>query len=471
MPDYAGVPQGLIIGGGIGQGLSSFAQSFQNSLNLSNQRKQNQAMLGLMAQKEGLNYDPDSGEYAPTAEHEAEQQAGLLKAQLSSAESKAAIPFYQGATGATMPSFTGNPGSPPPSQDNETGAVRNPSNFGPVANPEEYGGLLQQQKNGVGPVSSGEAYSKGLSGETEQEENSGIAAQAIKQPTGYDQYNKAQGLLGNQMEKDLGLPTGTIPTDPYARQRFMDSKELAAETSVRKARIAEDRASNLADRLGGTADTKQSAEIDKLSKAMQKDLDPDAARAGNFGQISNTYIQSQKMKRLATDAQGNIANLPKAQQEELALGMARMLGGGAGTDSTIKNLVPQSAVGNIESFKSWLLNQPEGANQQAFTKYMMGTIDREANLAQEQLNDIQSRRLGAHNRLKQIAPDQYNAILGNYGLDKPRQSLNTNATQQGLLPQQQAPIAHPQDSAAVEWAKSNPNDPRSAKILQLNGAQ
>ena len=31
--------------------------------------------------------------------------------------------------------------------------------------------------------------------------------------------------------------------------------------------------------------------------------------------------------------------------------------------------------------------------------------------------------------------------------------------------------AHAQDSAAVAWAKSNPNDPRSAQILQANGGQ
>lgn len=30
---------------------------------------------------------------------------------------------------------------------------------------------------------------------------------------------------------------------------------------------------------------------------------------------------------------------------------------------------------------------------------------------------------------------------------------------------------HPHDSAAVTWAKSNPEDPRSAKILKLNGGQ
>lgn len=31
--------------------------------------------------------------------------------------------------------------------------------------------------------------------------------------------------------------------------------------------------------------------------------------------------------------------------------------------------------------------------------------------------------------------------------------------------------AHPQDSEAVQWAKSNPDDPRAAKILQVNGVK
>ena len=36
-------------------------------------------------------------------------------------------------------------------------------------------------------------------------------------------------------------------------------------------------------------------------------------------------------------------------------------------------------------------------------------------------------------------------------------------------PESNAP--HPDDNAAVQWAKSNPNDPRAAKILQLNGVK
>lgn len=40
---------------------------------------------------------------------------------------------------------------------------------------------------------------------------------------------------------------------------------------------------------------------------------------------------------------------------------------------------------------------------------------------------------------------------------------------QGLLGAQ-APMPHPQDAAAVQWAQANPKDPRSAAILKANGA-
>jgi hypothetical protein len=36
---------------------------------------------------------------------------------------------------------------------------------------------------------------------------------------------------------------------------------------------------------------------------------------------------------------------------------------------------------------------------------------------------------------------------------------------------QALPAAHPQDSAALQWAKQNPNDPRAGAILKMNGAQ
>lgn len=39
----------------------------------------------------------------------------------------------------------------------------------------------------------------------------------------------------------------------------------------------------------------------------------------------------------------------------------------------------------------------------------------------------------------------------------------------GIAPIPGVPQAHPQDNEAVQWAKANPNDPRSAAILKANG--
>jgi hypothetical protein len=39
-----------------------------------------------------------------------------------------------------------------------------------------------------------------------------------------------------------------------------------------------------------------------------------------------------------------------------------------------------------------------------------------------------------------------------------------------LGPKPAAPAAHPQDSEAVQWARSNPSDPRAAAILKAAGA-
>jgi len=46
---------------------------------------------------------------------------------------------------------------------------------------------------------------------------------------------------------------------------------------------------------------------------------------------------------------------------------------------------------------------------------------------------------------------------------------NTLDKPSGYIDQPGAAKPHPQDSQAVQWAKANPNDPRAAKIISLNG--
>jgi len=262
------------------------------------------------------------------------------------------------------------------------------------------------------------------------------------------------------------IKSGEIPEqyDPKLKHSLMMSElsaadQLGFEIKNRGLDIEEKKAKATEDLASARFGENRANQIDKMAQALKKDLDPDAARSGNFGQISARYQSGQRMKTLINAFDGG--NLPPQQMEELALGMANMIAGSSGTArSQVEALVPSSAMRDAQSFKQWLMNEPMGANQQKFVQMMGHTVDREMNLANEQLNTIRRKRLSAHERFRKTAPDQYANMVGEYG-------MNPDGT-----PIQSAPAnvqPHPQDSVAVAWAKANPKDPRAAKILQLNG--
>lgn len=214
--------------------------------------------------------------------------------------------------------------------------------------------------------------------------------------------------------------------------------------------------------------------LDKMTENLKNDLDPNKARAGNFADISKRYLGMQRLKTLMTDAKGNVANLPHQQMEEAVLGMASVLApGGQPSEGIVKNLLPDTAVGSGQKFLSWFLNKPEGAAQQAFTKLYLETINRESDLAEKQLKEIQTQRLSAHSSLKKMDPDRYKSVLQAYGLDEDSkkglmQAPPQTAPANGLIAPQKLP-AHPMDAEAIQYAKENPNDPMSAQILKANG--
>lgn len=166
-------------------------------------------------------------------------------------------------------------------------------------------------------------------------------------------------------------------------------------------------------------DQKISDQTDKYSKEMKNDLDADRGRAGNFGQISAKVQQADRLKTLVSSYKNG--DLPPQQMEELALGMANMLSGSSGAArSQVEALVPHTWWGGKQSAQQWLMNEPTGAGQQKFVEAMTHTIDRERETANNQLNNIRASRLAAHEGLRKIAPDQYNANLRSYDLDPTR---------------------------------------------------
>ncbi len=272
------------------------------------------------------------------------------------------------------------------------------------------------------------------------------------------------GLLQNDaLEAKPAIMDRGINTDTTSAAGLLASKTTKADPYALDAgfKTKEERAFDKALRL--MAARKESGEqwsqkdISEASQRLQKDLDPDVSRAGNFGQISQKVIAAQALKRLALDANGNIQNLTAPQIEELSIGLAKLLGAGQVTDARVAGLVPKSAAGSAENLKSWLLNEPRGTNQQAFIQNIMETLEREESLAGEQMREIQRRRLGAHSGLKRMAPDQYSSILENYGLNADGQSLK----KEGGLLQKETPKLDPKVRAQLLDAYRRANAPKS----------
>jgi len=199
--------------------------------------------------------------------------------------------------------------------------------------------------------------------------------------------------------------------------------------------------------------------VTKLAKAMKDDLDADKGRSGNFGQISAKVQSAERLEGLVQSFKDG--NLPPAQMEELALGLSNMLAPGGGTSrAQVEALVPHTAIGDASKLKNWLFNEPGGSNQQKFVEQMSHTIQREKDIANGQLNQIRSQRLPIHAELKKRSPDMYNALLHSYKMDGSGNEKSMSS---------QSPNMSDEDKQAIEWAKANPNDPRSKQILQLHG--
>ncbi len=81
------VSPGLMVAGGIGQGLSQGVDAFLKTRQMNQQNQQSKTALGLMAAKEGMDINPDTGLIAPNAMGQARQAAQTGAYQNESAQS------------------------------------------------------------------------------------------------------------------------------------------------------------------------------------------------------------------------------------------------------------------------------------------------------------------------------------------------------------------------------------------------
>ena len=102
---------------------------------------------------------------------------------------------------------------------------------------------------------------------------------------------------------------------------------------------------------------------------------------------------------------------------EIAKSLDAMLSQGAPTITGTAKLVPWSAPGDINKIAQYISGIPKGAQQGEFVKRLLGTVQREKELATRQIKDIQNRIIGVGGyHLREKAPEQFENLIQTYGL-------------------------------------------------------
>lgn len=294
----------------------------------------------------------------------------------------------------------------------------------------------------------------------------------------YDPNSAKAQFLRNSAEQfgAKNLPQGLLPTD---YDKVLPILEKGREFDLRN--------KELGAKLQATRGDKSAKEAEKLAENFAKDLDPSRARTGEFGKVEARKNAAERAAVLFK--QYPDLNIPAIQTRELSTAVGNLLSGGSGGAVTqINELVPSSLQGDANKIASWVTGNPRGLEQQQFIHSLKDTVEREQSLANEQIGKYIRRKTAGYEKLKKTDPEAYNRILQanlvDYGLTPDQlEGLGGPAPQQqrglmmgqggGLIPSAQAatPQPHPQDNVAVQWAKSNPNDPRAKAILQANGVR
>jgi hypothetical protein len=206
----------------------------------------------------------------------------------------------------------------------------------------------------------------------------------------------------------------------------------------------------------------------------------DQQSAGAVDKI-NKVVEPLKTMGLKIDTGLHTLDVPNVSWtalNEVAQEAAKVIAGGQVTDARLSSIKKESLDEMLSSIAARATsnpNQPANPASVKFWRDMMSRL-RDANDRQIGLSAVSAlsglQTAYAHNpqaweAIKQNAKHFQNggwrqidaALAKELGIEQPA----------AQVPVQTSIKAHPQDSAAVMWAKSHPNDPRAAAIMKANG--
>jgi hypothetical protein len=228
-----------------------------------------------------------------------------------------------------------------------------------------------------------------------------------------------QLLQGTEQDKERRAKVMSAIEQRKSREQVAadnrDSREFMSEQN-RLGRLDQYKmhAQDIAARNKDKFDAKTEAQVNKWTSQMKDDLDPNKARGGNLASNQKRVDNAQRIEALLSQVHNNP---DPRQMEELAISSQALLSSsGTPAAEQVKALIPHTAMSSANAFREWLTNNPTGTGQQEFVKRMAETVEREKDLANQQVQKAQRQRLSAYGRFKDADPETYNAILNSYGL-------------------------------------------------------
>jgi len=304
---------------------------------------------------------------------------------------------------------------------------------------------------------------------------------------GLDEYDPnsqtSQNIRGFAQGRGLIGQDNTMSARDIRENAPLFSKALSADAASEKA----DNSNDLrAEQIKLAQQNRRDAQDQKMSDAHRRSLESttqllESAR-GNpaVAQAEKDLYAASKAKSLA-NLYGDPNKLSSSQVNMLVSEVGKIASGGVPSMHELEGLSPGTLSGAMSTAWGKLANHPNPANAAAFVKQYTDYTDQLAKDARDVIHDKYGRVL--EGRKSTLEPSDYDVLNEKYinrfsEPEKPSTGPGLLAAgSQGQSPQPLSQLgllggsssSHPQDSEAVQWAKANPRDPRSAAILKANG--
>jgi len=163
---------------------------------------------------------------------------------------------------------------------------------------------------------------------------------------------------------------------------------------------------------------RQDALTSSLSEKMLHNLDEGGWTGPIKDQVEGKYRADHLLKLAKKVGSEGWNNLSDTEQTELAMGFGQLVGGGKPAEGEVMRLIPpENLQSGAQGIKQWFTNEPLGRNQVAFVERLGHSIQRQRDVAQELINKEKAQRAGAEQKLREMAPQQWEANIIGAGLD------------------------------------------------------